>query len=416
MFCFSRISKGFVIAMLLAIVFSCDNTQSSNDEITTINVENAYNKPHREVMLSEFVKDIEYIKLETNKNCFMGQSAYPQDVSDQYLLFVQYRPQRIMLFSRDGKYLNDIGEFGNGPGEYTNCDIPEISPDEKYILFKESRSTIYIYNIDGTFHKKRKIPVNRLTGLGYTSNGLIAVFKERMELPDQGGCQMYLYNNDLSINDSMLYSTQDQQGTLMLGWDKLITNGSEMYFQNRLNDTIYNISASGEIYPEVVMKLGAYCVPSIDTPTEQQYDYMHMINFTSSPSYYLITFFGDPKFKQPPRIGRAYLVYNKQTEESYFLKEHEIFTPEKVSTSRMPNNDLDGLFNPTLFFSSTLSNTKNEVYCMDKLEVPDVMDYLSAAIIEPDKLVTQKYLERVKSIIDESEIEDNPIIRICYLK
>ena len=59
---------------------------------------------------------------------------------------------------------------------------------------------------------------------------------------------------------------------------------------------------------------------------------------------------------------------------------------------------------------------RNDVYCMGKLEIPNVKDYFNTAIIEPDKLVTQKYYNRVKKLLDESDIEDNPIIRICYLK
>jgi len=115
--------------------------------------------------------------------------------------------------------------------------------------------------------------------------------------------------------------------------------------------------------------------------------------------------------------GKSYFVYNKKSKESYFLKKHEIFTPQKVSTSTMPINDLDGLKDPYLYsVMATSSNKKNEVYNMSILAIPDIMEYFDTKIIEPDKLATQKYYNRVKKLLDESTIEDNPIIRICYLK
>ena len=112
-----NISKYIVIILSVSVLLeSCNGKENNNESVTlTIDIEKHYKSSGEEMLLSDLVKEIEYVKLETNENCFLSVSAWPEYISENYILIRQYRPPRILLFSRTGKYLHDIGIYGNGP-------------------------------------------------------------------------------------------------------------------------------------------------------------------------------------------------------------------------------------------------------------------------------------------------------------
>ncbi|MCX6223541.1 MAG: 6-bladed beta-propeller [Bacteroidia bacterium] len=69
------------------------------------------------VNLSSIADSIEYIPLETTDSSFIGQIMDIQLTKDY--IFVQDRIlDRLLVFQRSGKFLNQIGRAGKGPGEY----------------------------------------------------------------------------------------------------------------------------------------------------------------------------------------------------------------------------------------------------------------------------------------------------------
>lgn len=76
------------------------------------------------VNISEFVSDLQYVKLETSDSCLIDQSPVFY-VADDYIFSVAGR--QIYRFSRqDGRFLGALANRGNGPGEYvrTSTTLP----------------------------------------------------------------------------------------------------------------------------------------------------------------------------------------------------------------------------------------------------------------------------------------------------
>lgn len=107
---------------------------------------------HLTLKLSDWVDSLQVIKLENDTNAMIGYS--PVYVSDHYMLLRPDWKSPIKLFSREGKYLNDIGKIGRGPGEYKS--VYDMQIDEAngliYILPWQS-SYLYVYNLQGDFIK-----------------------------------------------------------------------------------------------------------------------------------------------------------------------------------------------------------------------------------------------------------------------
>lgn len=409
--------KYFTIVPILVLIislYSCNTKQDSSSELITIDVEKVYNEPMQNMMLSEVVDSIEYIKLETNPDCLISY-ATTIAVSDDYIVIFNNRPEKILLFNRDGEYLNEIGKKGKGPGEYIYLGWPslEISPDQKCILISSMiRGFIYQYNIDGSFNKKIKGPTRVYEGLGYTSWGQIVTFQQKYNLPKNGGFQLFLYDQNLNASDSLLYSERDtlkSRGARYVH-DNFAMNNGEIYFTYKLNDTLFKIDESKSISPDIVVKMGKLNPPSIVYPETQSKDFLQKTHLLITDNFYFIEFAGKMRVPNSENYGIEYLVHNKTNGESFFLDEHPDLYYGEEETSSMPTNNIDGLSSPNFVYYS-----RDGIHA-DALEISAAKPFIESHNFDPTKLSTDKYYKKVKKLLEKSDIQDNPIIRICYLK
>ena len=177
-----------------------------------------------------------------------------------------------------------------------------------------------------------------------------------------------------------------------------------------MNDTVFKMDESKTITPEIVVKMGSLNPPSITIPIEKENEYLPIIDLTITDNYYYFKLLGKMRIPKPGVSAVEYLVYNKTSGESFFLDDHpDLYYGEERSSS-MPINNLDGLSSPYFL------NFSREGIHADDLEIITAKPFIESDDFDPSKLSTDKYYKKVKKLLDESDIEDNPIIRICYLK
>ena len=75
-----------------------------------------------------------------------------------------------------------------------------------------------------------------------------------------------------------------------------------------------------------------------------------------------------------------------------------------------PENDLDGFD-----FSFNQGKFNDQIWCSD-LQIPDLKAFFDS--VKPDqlKLKTRKYFDELRRLTEGSDVNDNPIVRIIYLK
>jgi hypothetical protein len=116
--------------------------------------------------LSYFTGELEVIKLDKSDKALISTGS-SVTVGDRYILTGGVKHQNITfkLFDRAGKYLTDVGGFGQGPGEYGN--IADAVLDERnnriYIL-SWSTQNILEYDLAGKFIQPVPMPGNITKG------------------------------------------------------------------------------------------------------------------------------------------------------------------------------------------------------------------------------------------------------------
>lgn len=107
--------------------------------------------------LSEIVDEIEYIPLETSKDCLLGEIGGVGIFKDQIFLISN---RQVFKFNTSGKFIRKIGSEGKGPGEY-NMPL-DIQIDEKgnsIFVLDQTVNKIHEYSTDGVWRKSIVIPV-----------------------------------------------------------------------------------------------------------------------------------------------------------------------------------------------------------------------------------------------------------------
>jgi len=119
------------------------------------------NYPRKEINIYE-IADIEYLPLETKPDFFTnGLISY---LDNDLLVFTESRSGDVLFFNREGVALRKFNHKGSGPNEYpTNSAtvVYDKSRNEIYINSYSIRK-IFVYGIDGTFHRSLPYFNNKL--------------------------------------------------------------------------------------------------------------------------------------------------------------------------------------------------------------------------------------------------------------
>ena len=120
----------------------------------------------------EAVSSMEVIPIETDDTHILGSNVGLCLLRDGFLLYDR-RNMKVYRYSRDGRFLNEIGRRGNSPGEYLSLRNIQVIGDEIHVF--SNPGTELIYSLDGNLlGQNKKVPVG--FGVFLTETGLLTYY------------------------------------------------------------------------------------------------------------------------------------------------------------------------------------------------------------------------------------------------
>lgn len=105
----------------------------------------------RTVCCSELFDSLWYVPLETNDKCLIGSISKVLFTEEEFIV-VDRKTQRILRFSANGDFLNQIGDIGRGPREYVLIgDIECHGKGDKGHLYIGTFDKLLHYRLNGVF-------------------------------------------------------------------------------------------------------------------------------------------------------------------------------------------------------------------------------------------------------------------------
>lgn len=134
------------IALLLLMMLSCMTSYDSQMTVDHLTVSNKEYLPADDISY----KSAKIVSLETNDECLM------EDVREvrqyQSYLYVLDTRGDLFVFDTNGKFINKIGERGNGPDQYLKLSSFFIDKKEKNIaVIDDVKNKIFYYDLIGNF-------------------------------------------------------------------------------------------------------------------------------------------------------------------------------------------------------------------------------------------------------------------------
>ena len=107
--------------------------------------------------LSQLVEDLEIIPLENRDEAYVRNTSIR--ISDNYILLHSSRNMPFKLFTRQGKFIRNIGNSGNGPGGYGQVyDFQLDEAHNRIYLMPWNATALIVYDLQGRLQPS--IPLN----------------------------------------------------------------------------------------------------------------------------------------------------------------------------------------------------------------------------------------------------------------
>ncbi len=415
------ISSIIIIVCISGILCSCqqteskkpsppDNNHQQNEEISTLEkpLKSSFNinfpeliNQTKDVYLSDLVKSIRYVPLETTSKYLIGEQSVCVKPCGE-LIFVSEFKKPIGVFDLNGNFLHTIGKTGKGPGEF-NFDYV-FWPDEttrKIYVSNVNIKGITTFSFEGEYlgdlslepHSMAFVPLGNDRFLSWTFRQ--QKFDEklfRIFFHDETGSIYSRYyeaerENDLSNGVFIMHPhfTLAPEGVLSNSWEE---------------DQIMRATPDGKYEVALSWSLGKYKIPFEPSSDFKRFGreghkYINDVNAWESFGNFYI------QFNHKKKLNLA--VLNKYNEEFYIVA-----NPDTAQTGVY--NDING--GPS-FWPSWYSDKGKRFFKL--FQAIDLID----GELDPDKKVVIKdqaaanhFLEMVANLDKNS----NPVLVIVEMK
>ncbi len=393
----------FLLAMGCAIIIIFSNgckSDSSVPVIPTVNFEEARSN-RQGLLLSDYVEDLKFIRLETNESCLTGGSNINHLFSNDYLMVSQSRTP-LLVFNADGKFVRSVGTIGRGPGEIPESYNFTFNPTDSTILFFSSvRESISVYSIHGNYLRDISLG-HGLLSLKYLYEDLFYAGLNLVPEADTLGYNHIIFNSKGEVVEKYRLKGYTQPNFGSAEYTAYITPrpiakviDGEVFIYSTFNDTIFKISKDKEIVPVITWDKGSLTPPggltsNVTMSISERRNYLFELGDFGKMGHYW--FFGVP-FPNDYSI----IVYDELSGEAF--------------NHIRGTNDIDGTVWTFPHFGRVFNNTFVSLYSPRSLRrMMESGRYDIDEIAYPDR--NKAFKEMVLTLDDD----DNPVAAVFTLK
>lgn len=303
-----------IIFVFLASTFGC-NKKTSFENLNTINIEAS-----SITNLSEIIEEIEYVLIE-KPNVPINQIDKFFILNDGYLIADTYGNSVVLKFDMLGNFINQIGNYGEGPEEYLQ--IADVDLFNDYVIFL-SADKLLTYSIDGKYLHSEMLDFRPYRFLHSDSSHYLFFIPESMAIElknKQNDGVLFSYNKGSKESENLIKSIFPKTFNFMGEKNNLFKNDKEILFSTSFCDTIYTIE-NGNIAEKYALNFGK---SQINLSTLYGLDIHQMVSKINSSAFdesaihiphlfqnknFLIT-----AFRKNKKFD--FLIYDKKTDRPY---------------------------------------------------------------------------------------------------
>ena len=384
-----------------------DDALPAEETFKDIDLANNLKDCGKPLLLSDIIKDVEYVKLETLDTILVGDINQLKR-TEKFVFIYSKHQNHVMMFDTTGKFIRKIGHVGQGPGEIANIHCFTVSDSLVFIYPFSRNGSLTVYDMrDNSFVKE--FPLKRPIFLRWTIDVMgdcLVYYPGTVYLPDIGKTfiSACVANGEgETLMEQIPYLTTDVRESLNLDPDPSWFYRGRSNVYSFVNDTIYGITCDS-IFSRYHLSLGKYKLPSgrYDPTRDLGWgDFILMKDVCETKECLFFKFW----FNKKMWFSR----YDKKTEKIDSWEQ----TPFKavhwyILDAPGITNDVDG--------SQSFKDFHNAgEHCLYFAITLDNLDQVRRNVAEAKVKFPEKQAELLK-LLDEMGEDDNPIIAFYKLK
>ena len=361
------------------LLYSCTVFQKKEDGLSVID----FGK-NEKVKATELFS-LSFVKLETKDNALLGAVSQIKEADGKLILLDVFLSHKAYVFDRQGKFISQLGNIGNGPGEYV---IPSscVVDEEKGIvsIIDPSQQKVIDYSLaDYKFLSEKKVPFSSNSAERLSDDEWVwhnASYKG--EAPYYG---VYLTDNDFEIKRKLVeleFASGYRQGMVR----KVYKHGETVSTYSHYSTILYGVK-SDVAYERFRFDFGEYQYPSLDFFLKEGANHKNYVEVLRNSSY--VNFYEvheSERFLCVPYFvdnTMYYGFYDKQNDKIYNYSQNEMQKDLQI-----------GLY-------STPVGTTSDGYFISLLNPGRLKD------LKENGVILNKELD---ALIETSTEDDNPIL------
>src|SRR5690554_4324573 len=131
-----RINLYLILFIVQLVLLACDNANNSVNQDAPLHID-ITNWKLNKLIPNEIIASTEFIPLETDNNNLIGQ-INKMLVSNGNIYILDKSSKQIFVFDMTGKFIQKIGVYGRGPGEYIRLNDFIIDKSRNRVLTLDS--------------------------------------------------------------------------------------------------------------------------------------------------------------------------------------------------------------------------------------------------------------------------------------
>lgn len=421
------------IFTVILCIFSCRNSKVEDLGIPTIDIENNINS-FETVNLSTIAEEVEYIPLETNENCLVGEIRNLIVSEDRFFL-VGLNFCRI--FSRQGKFIGNAGSLGGGPGQYSSITSSSVDEKNKRIFLLANINKIFEYSFDGRFIRSIDLmdilDISDKVDLSDPTKGFIIAdclfFNDsifcctRQRLKGNEPYVAFFFDNRGKIIKSLANNykhSKKNDGIILIFDDISITKGNEFTLFDQMSDTVFSLNKDLERIPTFSFRFGKYKRPveAFEDIKINSGSYLKasQIIETKSNVFFRCSFgnnfpTSEQTISSTLQVNGSYLELNRRVAYGYYNKETRMLLfLRNINGKSGFQNDIDG---GMTFVPENQVYGREMVYALSSADLKEWIASDQFKYADPISNEKKKALEKLSNSIDDI---DNPVLMIITLK
>ncbi len=393
-----------IIFAFLATLISCNNNPEETAVVPEVDVLQGYTN-EKEFNLSQIAQGVDYVKLEKHPEALFTLGI--PILADNYILIEARLENKLILFTDKGEFVRSIGQNGKGPQEYIDLSDVSFHPSEPLILIHDSSlKKLLVYSTSGKcirefiYSDHYDDPFDKAF---YNSSGDIQVVLGRPFEKVNDFHMVRILDEDFNEKESLFKISNNKVGDgFTSGFSNYFISNGNLHIQEFFYDTVF-IQQDNGFSPLCHIQFTSNQLPAYFVPRRPGvWGYNLMFYLTGCGNYLFL------HVNLPERSDDfVFMVYDLKTEELIRVKEQKNTTKKSNSIMGI-HNDVDG------FFSVVFTEAMDHKF-VDVLDIIDAKDLLDQNKYTDQVKFPEKQQELIK-MINDSDVEDNPIVRIFKLR